>query len=79
MASRKQKQRQSRRQKQSRKQKSQQQQGGARRKTRKVGRKASSWAQAVGKMYRQMKEKDAGVTLADAMQAASKARAAGKL
>jgi hypothetical protein len=62
------------RKQQSRKQKSQE--GGARRKTH---RKAGSWAKAVGEMYRNMKKENASVTLADAMKAASKARAAGKL
>jgi hypothetical protein len=62
-------------QKQSRKQKAQKQQGGAR----KTHRKASSWAKAVGEMYRKMKKANPAVTLGDAMKAASKQRAAGKL
>jgi hypothetical protein len=67
---------QTRKQRQSRKQKQQQQQGGARRKTQ---RKASSWAKAVGAMYRKMKQQNKSVTLADAMRAASRERQQGKL
>ena len=67
--------RSTRRQKQSRKQKTRKQEGGAR----KVGRKAGSWAKAVGEMYRKMKKANPDTKLGDAMKAASKMRAAGKL
>jgi hypothetical protein len=63
------------RSKQSRKQKAQKQQGGAR----KTHRKASNWAAAVGKIFREMKAKNPSTKLGDAMKEASKRRKAGQL
>jgi len=53
----------------------QKQRGGRRRAT----RKASNWAKAVTKVYRQMKREDSTVQLVDAMKRASALRKEGKL
>lgn len=49
------------------------------RKSRKVGRKASDWAQSVKRVYAELKRKDRNASLGDAMKEASKRRKAGKL
>jgi hypothetical protein len=57
--------------KQSRKQQKKQE-GGKRKGTRKLGKKASAWHSHVMKVYKEMKTKDASVRLMDAMKAAKK-------
>jgi hypothetical protein len=57
--------------KQSRKQQKKQE-GGKRKGTRKLGKKASAWHSHVMKVYKEMKAKDASVRLMDAMKAAKK-------
>lgn len=59
----------------SRHSRTQKQHGGKRRAT----RKASNWAKAVTKVYRQMKREDSTVQLVDAMKRASALRKEGKL
>ena len=46
---------------------------------RRATRKASTWAQAVTKVYRQMKRENSKVSLKDAMVQASKLRKEGRL
>ena len=58
-----------------RRSRTQKQRGGKRRAT----RKASNWAQAVTKVYRQMKRENSSVSLKDAMVQASKLRKEGRL
>ncbi len=47
--------------------------------SRRMTRKASTWAQAVTKVYRQMKRENSNVSLKDAMVQASKLRKEGRL
>jgi hypothetical protein len=49
------------------------------RRSRRATRKASSWAQAVTKVYRQMKRENPNVSLKDAMVKASQLRKEGRL
>lgn len=48
-------------------------------KTRKIGKKAGDWSKKVMMVYRELKAKDKGVRLMDAMKEASKRKAAGTL
>ncbi len=49
------------------------------RKTRKAGRKGGDWAQAVKRVYAELKRKDRNASLGDAMKEASRRRKAGTL
>lgn len=60
-----------------RRSKTQKQRGGSKR--RGATRKASSWANAVTKVYKQMKKENPESSLKDAMQRASQLRKQGKL
>ncbi len=48
-------------------------------KTRKIGKKAGEWSKKVMMVYRELKAKDKGTKLMDAMKEASRRKAAGTL
>lgn len=51
----------------------------SRKASRKVGRKASDWAQSVKRVYAELKRKNRNASLGDAMKEASRRRKAGNL